>query len=103
MTSRTLPCRNCGRDTPEQSLDDKRWCESCRSEVVRRATRWGRGVALLSALLLGIWIAYGIGPSERFLIVWMVLVAATYVFVSKLVRRVAFEIIRGRGVPPVEA
>jgi hypothetical protein len=101
VTSRTLPCRNCGRDFPEQDLDDKRWCESCRSEVVRRATRWGRAVALLSALLLGLWIALGIGPSERFLVVWMVLVAATYVFMSKLVRRVAFEIIRSRGVPPV--
>ncbi|CAN5819623.1 hypothetical protein BH23GEM3_BH23GEM3_10800 [soil metagenome] len=96
---RPSTCRNCGRTWAEDELDDQRWCASCRQVVIHRASLWARGVALLSALLAGLWVAFVIGPSTRFLIVWMVILAAIYVLVSKIVKRVAFEIIRARGVP----
>lgn len=43
--------------------------------------------------------AFVVGPSTRFLIGWMAILVAIYVVVSKIARRVAFEIIRARGVP----
>lgn len=99
---RSAACRNCGRLREESALDATRWCESCRAVVIHRASLWGRALGLLIASLLGAWIFLAIDPEIIPVVVWLVLIAATYVFVSKLVRRIAFEIIRGRGVPPAE-
>lgn len=99
---RELQCRNCGRPRPAEALDRLRWCESCRRVVVRRATLVGRLAGIAAALALIAWIALVIGPSSRFLMGWLVLVAAVYFFVYKLTQRVAFELIRARGVSPEE-
>lgn len=99
---RSVACRNCGRLFADDALDAKRWCEECRAVVIRRARLWGRAAGLLAALLLGAWIVLAIDPELIPVVLWMVLIGATYVFVSTLVRRIAFEIIRGRGVPPPE-
>jgi hypothetical protein len=40
--------------------------------------------------------------STRFLAAWMAILAMAYILVSRIVRRVAFEIIRARGVPAPE-
>jgi hypothetical protein len=93
-------CRNCGRSYPADRLDRHRWCERCRAEVVRRATVVARVTALGGSLLLMIWILATVGTAPRFLVGWLALVAATYFFLYTLTRRVAFEVIRGRGVPP---
>lgn len=69
----------------------------CRAVVIRRATWWGRAAGVISAIILGTWILLAIRP-EQFLVVWLVLVALVYLFVSTLVRRVAFAVIRERGV-----
>jgi hypothetical protein len=95
-------CRNCGRTYPGDRLDRLRWCERCRAEVVRRATRVSRIVAVSGAALLLLWIFATVGSAPRFLVGWLALVVATYFFLYTLVRRVAFEVIRGRGVPPPE-
>jgi hypothetical protein len=97
---RELECRNCGQIHPGDRLDRHRWCDACRTLVVARATVVGRIVGIVGALLLMIWIVATIGTSPRFLIAWVALVAATYYFLYTLARRVAFEVIRGRGVPP---
>jgi len=97
---RPASCRNCGR--PSSRLDRQRWCERCRREVVRRATRVGRIAGTVGALLLAAWIFAVVGPTPRFLMGWLVLIAVVFVFVYKLTQRVAFEVIRGRGVPPPE-
>lgn len=103
-SERLLPCSNCGRTFPDEDLDRLRWCRSCRQEVIRRANLWARGAGVLAALGAALWVFVGIGPSPRFpLVLWLVLIAAVFYFVMKIVRRVAFEIIRSRGVPPVEA
>ncbi len=47
-----------------------------------------------------IWILATVGTAPRFLVGWLALVAATYFFLYTLTRRVAFEVIRGRGVEP---
>lgn len=94
------PCRNCGREYPASQLDRRLWCPQCRAEVVRRSSIVARLVALGAALALAAWIFYLVGSSPRFLIVYVVMVVAAYLFIYKLTQRVAFEIIRARGVPP---
>jgi hypothetical protein len=95
-----IACRNCGRTYPSDRLDRLRWCDLCRAVVVRRATIVGRLTGLVAAIGLMAWIIVVIGPSPRFIIAWGILLAAIYFFVYKLTQRVAFEIIRGRGVRP---
>jgi len=95
-------CANCGRSYPASELDAAGWCKACRAEVVRRASLYARGAALFVSLIVAAWIALAIGPSSRFIVGWMALVAATYLVTARLVRRIAFEIIRNRGVPPPE-
>jgi amino acid transporter len=99
-SDRSATCRNCGRAATR--LDRQRWCDRCRREVVRRASRAARIVAIVAALLLMAWILLFVGPTPRFLMGWLVLIAAVYFFVYKLAQRVAFEVVRGRGVPPPE-
>jgi hypothetical protein len=76
------------------------WCPDCRRVVIRRATWFGQGVGLLAALSLALWIFSLVGPSPRFLMAYLIMVVAAYFFLYKLTQRVAFEIIRSRGVPP---
>jgi hypothetical protein len=97
---RPAACRNCGR--PSTRLDRQRWCDRCRREVVRRATVVARIAGVTGALLLMAWIVLFVGPTPRFLMGWLVLIAAVYFFLYKLTQRVAFEVVRGRGVPPPE-
>jgi hypothetical protein len=83
-------------------LDRRMWCPDCRAVVIRRSTRFARVLAFLTALALGIWIFSLVGSSPRFLMVYIIMIVAAYFFVYKLTQRVAFEIIRERGVPPSE-
>jgi hypothetical protein len=68
--------------------------------VVSRATLIGRVVGLVVAAGLAVWIFSSVGPSPRFLVAYGIMILAAYFFLFKLVQRVAFEVIRGRGVPP---
>lgn len=80
-----------------------RWCQSCRQVVIRHANLWARGLGLLAGLATALWVVLGIGPSPRFpLVLWLVLIVAVYYFTMKIVRRIAFEVIRARGVRPVD-
>lgn len=96
---RTRSCRSCGRDFPEEQLDRQRWCRGCREEVIRRATVWARATAVLVAVGLGIWIALSLQGPSRFIALWVALLVGVYLFVLKLVRRIAFEVIRARRTP----
>jgi hypothetical protein len=60
--------------------------------------RWGRGVALVLTLVLVVWIGVTIAPTTRFLVAWIAIVVATYFVIFRIARRVAFEVIRARGV-----
>lgn len=93
-------CRNCGREFPASQLDRMLWCPDCRAVVVHRSAAAARLVAMIVALALAGWIFYLVGSNPRFLIVYVVMVVAAYLFVYKLTQRVAFEVIRSKGVPP---
>ena len=94
------PCRNCGREFPASRLDRHFWCHECRAEVVRRSSIPARIIAIIMALASTGWTFYLVGSSPRFLIVYVVLIVAVYLLAYKVTQRVAFEIIRSRGVPP---
>jgi hypothetical protein len=99
---RAATCRNCGREFPAGELDELRWCPQCRGLVLPRAARWARGIAIAVTLALVLWISLTIGPTTRFLVAWGAMVVATYFVVHRIVRRVAFEVIRARGVSSPE-
>jgi hypothetical protein len=95
-----VECRNCRREFSRLEVDRQGWCESCRNVVVRRATVWARIAAVLVTMSVMVWIATGVLTSQRFLVLWMLLLAAMYLLIYKIVRRIAFELIRSRGVQP---
>ncbi|CAN5687129.1 hypothetical protein BH23GEM8_BH23GEM8_04170 [soil metagenome] len=97
---READCRNCGRSFGGDQVDRHRWCEECRTELVRRATLTARITAVVGAILLIVWILLTVGTAPRFIVGWLALVVAAYYFLFTLTRRVAFEVIRGRGVTP---
>jgi hypothetical protein len=98
----TGTCANCQREVPNDELDRFRWCGECRRAVVRRATFWARLVGIAAAALLAAWILLAISPSGRFVVGWMAIIAATYYLSFKISRRVAFDLIRARGITPPE-
>lgn len=102
MTDAPAPtaCRNCGNPHPAEELDQFGWCTGCRSVVVRRATLFGRAAGILGASLFGIWVFDTMQPGPRSMIVWLVLIAAVYFLLYKVVQRVSFEMVRSRGVSP---
>lgn len=95
-------CANCGRRFPSNQLDRQNWCPDCRRVVIRRATLAARVVAFVAALALALWIFTMVGPSPRFMLAYVAMIVAAYFFLFKMTQRVAFEVIRGRGVPPPE-
>jgi hypothetical protein len=96
----TGPCANCRRVRPATDLDAFGWCSDCRKEVVRRATLIAHLLGGLAGVAVGLWIIMVVQPGPRFMLAWLVLVGLTYFILYKLARRVSFEVIRSRGVPP---
>jgi hypothetical protein len=91
-------CRNCGR--PAEKVDPVGWCPVCRGEVLRRASGWAWGVAALAAVPAAVLFLRTGVLASRFVILWVALAAGLLFVLFKVARRVAFEVIRGRGVPP---
>lgn len=91
-------CRNCGLEVPAEDLDPFGWCRECRRVVVRRSTAIAHVASVLVAGGVGYLVGSMIASSYRLFAVWLILVAAVYFIIFKLVRRVAFEVIRSRGV-----
>ena len=70
--------------------------------VIRRATLAGWVVAAVVALLAAVLVFALLRPGPRFLIVWLLLIAGAAGLAFKVTQRVAFEVVRSRGVPPPE-
>ena len=92
-------CRRCRRPTDPDDLDRILWCEDCVRLERKRAARWGRGLGLGAATLLGIWIALAIGPSGSFRYLYaLVLVVALYLG-ARLATELVYGIVRVRNRP----
>lgn len=101
-TAEVATCGNCGREVPAASLDPEGWCAECRREVVRRATVIAHALGGIAAVLTGLWVVMVVEPGPTFVILWLLLVGLVYFVLYKIARRVAFEVIRSRGVRPPE-
>lgn len=95
-------CRNCRRPEPAGRLDQYGWCPACRAVVIRRATVVAHASAVVVSLLLAAAVLAYADPAPRFLMPWLLLVGVVHFLLFRVVRRVAFAVIRGRGVPPPE-
>lgn len=99
-TPRPDLCPNCGRVVSGEKHDGAGWCEECRAEVVRRANVQAWVTVAVLALPIVIAFARTGLLASRLVVVWIVLAAALLFLIFKVARRVAFEAIRARGVPP---
>jgi hypothetical protein len=96
-------CRNCGQPREATSLDQFEWCERCRKVVIARATIAARVVGAIG-LAIGAYLVFArVSPGPRSLILWLLLLVAVYALLYKVTQRVAFEVIRSRGVKPPES
>ncbi|MFO7894202.1 MAG: hypothetical protein R6U63_10740 [Longimicrobiales bacterium] len=94
-------CRRCLRPVPGDDLDRILWCEDCVEFERKRAARWGRGLALAAAALLGIWIALAISPGGQFRYLYALVIIVAYVLGSRLGTELVFGIARVRNRPGV--
>jgi hypothetical protein len=97
------PCRNCAQPRDAAALDQFGWCTRCRAVVIRRATLAARLVGALGLAGAAYWVFAAVDPGPRTLIVWLILLVAVYGLLYKVTQRVAFEVIRARGVRPPES
>lgn len=102
-TDDTLHCRRCTRERTADELDRILWCEDCVAAERRRAAWWGRGLALIAAALLALWIAVAIRPGDEFRILWAVLLIFAYYLFTRLARELAYGVIRVRDQPAARA
>jgi hypothetical protein len=96
----TFVCPNCGRTRVGETPDPAGWCAACRGEVVRRATRMARVAAVLAAALAALVLGWTGAFSSLFMVGWLALAALVVYGVFKVARRVAFDVVRSRGVTP---
>ena len=100
MTTRDAlaACRRCGRAPDEGKLDAEEWCAECRAGVVKRATPVAFAAAVLFAVLYLVALTWtGALESTNFLVFWLALGALLAFGTYKVVRRVAFDVIRSRA------
>lgn len=93
-------CRSCQRAYPADDLDRYLWCPSCRRSLGRRAAIWGRAVGLLSAALVGLYVAAVISPSRRYLTLYAAILILTYYLTGRIGRALAQGFYRARNRAP---
>ena len=91
------PCHNCRELNVNTDLDKEGWCQKCRAVIVRRSALVARIVAALVLAAAAFWV-FSAQNLSRFLILWLVMLLGIYALVYKITQRVAFEVIRDRGV-----
>lgn len=99
----TLRCRRCRQARPSEALDRMIWCEDCLRAERRRAAWWGRALAFAVAIGLSFWIAIDVQPSDRFLMLWALVVIVAFVLGARLGTELVFGVIRVRNVPGARA
>lgn len=101
MTKHPLAaCRRCGGEIAAgRADDDDGVCAECRAEVVRRATPVAFAAGVLAALLyLAVLGWTGALATTNFVVFWLALGALFAYGTYKVVRRIAFDVIRTRAV-----
>lgn len=90
-----LPCPKCGRKDASVAVGDL--CVFCRDELKQRANRIGRRGALISTLLMALYVWIRVprgGASALPQIYGVIAVAATYIIMYRIISRVAYEVLK---------
>jgi hypothetical protein len=94
---RSNACVRCGRTVRAGDADTEGWCQACRQDLIRRATRWSVPPPLVVGVLYG-WLLYWTGLLESAALVFFLALGGVFVFVTyKVSRRVFFDLLRGRA------
>ena len=79
------------------------WCEPCREAARRRAGHWGWGAGAVLGAALALWIWTVIQPSDLVIGGWIATVVAAFWIGGKVVREIAYGVIRFTNRRAVEA
>lgn len=99
-TDQRRTCANCGHDHPATDVDVAGWCQRCRARLVRRSRLVARLVAFLFTLVMALLIYGQTRGDSGFLLGYVIFVVVSYFLVARITQRVAFEMLRARGVSP---
>lgn len=90
-------CARCHRGLAPDAAPDAEWCEACRRELIRGATRRAWIPALVLAGLY-LWLLVWSGLIESPALVFFLALGAALTFAAyKVGRRVFFDVLRGRA------
>jgi hypothetical protein len=92
-------CRSCGRRRTGEHADAAGWCHACRAVVVRRARRAAAVFAGFMAAAAAALLAVTGALASPFIAGWVGLAGVVVYLAFKVARRVAFDVVRARGVP----
>lgn len=90
-------CRSCADIYRVSDLDRYLWCPACRRAVRRRGAVWARIVGLASSIGVGLYVALTIHPSQRYLALYALILALTYVLTGRIALAVVQGYYRARG------
>ncbi|UCC47972.1 MAG: hypothetical protein JSV41_10880 [Gemmatimonadota bacterium] len=90
-------CRSCQQLYAASDLDRYLWCPSCRREVKRRGSRWGRLVGFVASLGVATYLIVRVHPSPRYLMIYLLMLLLTYILTSRIAVSVTHGYYRARG------
>ncbi len=91
-----VPCQRCQEPKDRTDLDRLGWCEDCRNQAKAKAARLGWiGGTAIAALVSGyIWLT--VQPTDLIPRLWLVIPIAVLWLGARLVREIAYGVIRYR-------
>ncbi|CAN5767010.1 hypothetical protein BH23GEM11_BH23GEM11_05470 [soil metagenome] len=99
-----INCIRCLVVTPSEDLDRLLWCENCVALARRRALRIGLLSGAGLAVLLAIYVWFGIQPNLALIPAgWLLMLVVAFYLGSRVAREVAYGVMRWQNRPAVEA
>ncbi len=97
-------CVRCLRPTPADELDRLLWCPECVEAARSRAARIGWSAGGLLALVLALYIWFGIQPDLSLIPTgWALTLAVAFYLGGRIAREISFGVMRLRNRQAVEA
>jgi hypothetical protein len=101
-----VTCVRCLEVKEKREFDRLLWCEDCRALARERAGRWGWTGGVLIAATVAAYIWFVVQPSSQILQLWAAVLVATLWLGAKVVKEIAYGIMRfenrraAEAVPP---
>ncbi|UCF20043.1 MAG: hypothetical protein JSU87_01120 [Gemmatimonadota bacterium] len=78
-------------------MDRYLWCPACRNEVRRHGIAWARGIGIVACAGLATYLLLRVHPSRSYLPFYLIMLAMTYLLISRIAMAVVQGYYRARG------